>query len=94
MSCCDRYKLLLEDPPQADGYDRFPFRPGDRVEVKYSDILWANDSQEFHLLVGWKGTVTEVRWDPIWTTHVMVGFADRGCLFLGWDVIRRIERPD
>jgi hypothetical protein len=93
MTFRDQYKLLLEDPSQADGYDTFPFRPGDRVEVKYSDIMWADDGQEFHLVVGWQGTVTEVCWDPIWTTHVMVDFDDRGCLCLGWDVIRLIERP-
>jgi hypothetical protein len=86
-------RLPLEDASQAEGYDTFPFRPGDRVEMKYPDPMWDDDGQEFNL-VGWQGTVTEVCWDPVWTTHVMVEFPDRGCLCVGWDVITLVERSD
>jgi hypothetical protein len=56
--------------------------------------MWDDDGQEFDLVVGWQGTVTEVCWDPVWTTHVMVEFPDRGCLCVGWDVITLVERSD
>ncbi len=89
----EKAKLPVTDPTQAEGYDPFPFRPGDRVEVKYPDAMWDDDGQEFNLVVGWQGVVTEVCWDPVWTTHVIVDFPERDHLCVGWDVIRLIERP-
>jgi hypothetical protein len=77
---------------EAEGRDTFPFQPGDRVEVIYPDVMWDESSEEFYLVVGAQGTVTEVCWDPIWTTHVVVDFPDQGCLCVGWDVIRLVER--
>jgi hypothetical protein len=85
---------VLVEPTEAEGYDTFPFRPGDRVEVKYPDPMWDDDDREFNLVVGWQGTVTEVCWNPVWTTHVMVEFDNKGRLCVGWDVIKLVERPD
>ncbi|GEO18717.1 hypothetical protein [Microvirga aerophila] len=28
----------MSDTPQAEGYDTFPFRPDNRVEVKYPNV--------------------------------------------------------
>jgi hypothetical protein len=89
----DQSQVPLDDPSQAEGYDTFPFRPGDRVEVKYPDPMWDDDGREFKLVVGSQGTVTQVCWDAVWTTHVIVEFPDQGRLCVGWDVIKLVKRP-
>jgi hypothetical protein len=87
-------RLLLDDPSQAKGYDTFPYRPGDWVEVKYPDTMWDDQGCEFNLVVGSQGTVSKICWDRDWTTHVVVDFPNQGCLCVGWDVLKLIERPD
>jgi hypothetical protein len=87
-------KLPVTDPTQAEGYDTFPFRPGDQVEVKYPDAVWDDEGREFNLVVGWQGTVSEVCWDAVWTTHVIVDFPGQGRFCVGWDVIKLTGRTD
>lgn len=79
------------DGDEPEGFDTFPFRPGDRVAVKSRDTVWDTEGREYDLAGGWESTVVQIVWDRTWTTHLIVGFPVTGVVCVGWDVLKLIE---
>lgn len=72
--------------------ETFPFRVGDEVQVKNDDLSFDPDGNEVYLPVGAHGTVTEIWWDEVWTTHLRIQTPEHGLVTVGWDILRLTER--
>jgi hypothetical protein len=72
-------------------HGNIPFRPGDRVVVQGPDTVWDTEGREHLLAKVMQGVVTEICYDPEWTTHVWVDFPNLASVCVGWDVLARDE---